>query len=1718
MTLKRTLSFCLALTLILSILAPCGVLTANAATTLYGEKELEQVVAPEIGESYYLAASAGEEMIYFRHGSVTETAPYSLATSRSINHNWVVKVTLEDSTLTQEQEAGYFQLTYTNPSNGNTSRIYCYDVVGKDGIMDTGANSANYKNRHSFIVDDIDGLKVLRKVGNNNILVAKEMEYTRNVTDEEGNTTVQTGTEWRILGVPEDDLGNDGVHPVMLLTEHAHAYNEITVDAENNSASRVCSCGKAITVYDQKVTAVDEPQIGGSYHLTANVNGTIRYFIHGTVTETSPASLRTSDNLDHNWAFPVSIEAPVEGDEGFQMTYVNPSSATVRIYCYDAIGKDGIMDTGVNSKSTLATHTFFVDEANGVKLLRQIDNNSVLVVKEVEFSRNVTDAEGNTSVQTGTEWRILGVDESELANEGVYPVFLSEKHTHTAYGETYQVSDSGHSPICWCGGYAEPIAHTYGAVTADAANNTHSRSCSVCGYTNVIYSQKYEQVNTPKIGETYYLAANVAGQLLSCNVAGGGYTGTSPYSLKTTSTIYSFTLNKALQEGKGEFQLVDENGKYLYSVAAGAGATVSSGYVNDPAKVSFSMDTVNGQTVLRAYGTQNILVVKYSDAQGAWRMWCLPESELANEGVYPVVLLDTHEHTAGGQWSFDTENYTQSRDCTVCGAVAETLYGADNKVSMAADPQVGDSYYLSANVNGKIYYFRHGTATDTVPYSLVVTSDFGHSWVMKVTLEDYTATTDGATEGFQLTYTNPSNNALTRIYCYDVLKDATVAGQTGVMDTGINTVCYKNRHTFVLAEINGQTVIQKTSNNNVLVVKLVPQTVDGKTTNVLRMLGVPASELANEGVYPVMLANAHTHSFETHHDENGHWSVCDCGSRTPVGSHNYASWTLDAEALTQSADCSVCGYSLTVASPYFDTVDSEEELQNGLAGNVYDEETELYSVVGGNNYYLTTEKDGQRYYFRLTMKTEAGSTESVTTTDVYSLYVTDDPNHRAITPVNVSAGYTKDTYILSYTTDKTRALYVNDEGKDGDIDTGITTFNGALNSPTYISRAECLWDDETGVLYHVENGEKYILVMKELSATYKVTDPDTNETTVVEGPVNEWRIAAVPAEDATAENGCYILKLAQHIHNYPAQYSADNYSHWKICPCGYVVDEEHTVEQWTVIAPPSETETGSKSGECTVCGATVTVETPITVSSWNIVLGDSIGVGFVLALAEGDEVSVAVNGEEVPAELIDNGDGTYKVFVELAAAQMADEIVITVNGYALEKTYSVRDYADVILAGEFTSYEKALVQNMLVYGGSAQRYFLHNTGNYADDGINVTAAVPGEAEELVIVDELESIKFYGASLVNRNKTAVRFYFTADSVEGLSFQVDGNIYEPVGKDGMYYIEVAGINPQDLDDTLSVFVTDGIGSLAVQYSPLLYISRVYNTASTPDALKALLQAMYGYHLAAKTYLANLNLSDDFALKSQTQKSLYEGVELYEKTYVAAGYGEVKAHIIAVDADANVELKVSAGAWDETNNAENPAEAMTVVKHFRAVKNAGYNVLGMINGGFFDLNNAKSYLPYGMQVVDGVVKQAPSSTANSYSNNWFGMTKDGKYVISDAAGYESTYVDNVQQAVGGGKLLIVDGIPVDLASERAYRTAVGVNAEGDLVMVAVEDATYSDVCHIFVDMNMEILTVLNLDGGGSTAMYVPGTYYPKALILGEDGLLPREVADAVAIVEKK
>jgi len=255
-------------------------------------------------------------------------------------------------------------------------------------------------------------------------------------------------------------------------------------------------------------------------------------------------------------------------------------------------------------------------------------------------------------------------------------------------------------------------------------------------------------------------------------------------------------------------------------------------------------------------------------------------------------------------------------------------------------------------------------------------------------------------------------------------------------------------------------------------------------------------------------------------------------------------------------------------------------------------------------------------------------------------------------------------------------------------------------------------------------------------------------------------------------------------------------------------------------------------------------ETGSALKGWNIILGDDIGVKFTLNSAD-YTVITTVNGAEVTPTI--SGE---TVTVNVAAAQMTDIIGLTVkNGEQVVHTgeYSVRQYADTILNGNYDAQVKDMVKQMLNYGAAAQTYFNYNAEDLANTGITVDeAAVPTEVPAIAVEDNLAGISLYGMSLVFRNKIAVRFYFdVTGDIDDFTFSQGA----PVEKEGRYYVEVAGINPQDLDKDITLSVNDG--ALSVTYSPMTYIVRQYNSEKSAAALKTLVQAMYGYHLEAKTY---------------------------------------------------------------------------------------------------------------------------------------------------------------------------------------------------------------------------------------------------------------------------
>ena len=306
----------------------------------------------------------------------------------------------------------------------------------------------------------------------------------------------------------------------------------------------------------------------------------------------------------------------------------------------------------------------------------------------------------------------------------------------------------------------------------------------------------------------------------------------------------------------------------------------------------------------------------------------------------------------------------------------------------------------------------------------------------------------------------------------------------------------------------------------------------------------------------------------------------------------------------------------------------------------------------------------------------------------------------------------------------------------------------------------------------------------------------------------------------------------------------------------------HSYGKWSVVSPSTFTTNGIQKKVCSLCGDTVTEGLDLLVGKvdhWNIVLEDDYAVNFYLQVSESIEstakVKISIGNETLSyniSALEKTGDGYYKITVNISAAQMNDQvIVIVMNSRDIGSTsaYTAREYCDEILANPEHSAYHDLVREMLNYGAMAQMYFDYDTEYLANDGISgvANAEIPETAEELTVSDKISGVSFYGASLVYRDRIAVRYYFTG-VVTGLTFTANGNTYTPIAKDGMYYIEIADILPQNLDQQITLTVTDANGNtLTVTYGPMNYIVRMNEKGS--EVLRNLLKALYNYHLAAK-----------------------------------------------------------------------------------------------------------------------------------------------------------------------------------------------------------------------------------------------------------------------------
>ncbi len=223
----------------------------------------------------------------------------------------------------------------------------------------------------------------------------------------------------------------------------------------------------------------------------------------------------------------------------------------------------------------------------------------------------------------------------------------------------------------------------------------------------------------------------------------------------------------------------------------------------------------------------------------------------------------------------------------------------------------------------------------------------------------------------------------------------------------------------------------------------------------------------------------------------------------------------------------------------------------------------------------------------------------------------------------------------------------------------------------------------------------------------------------------------------------------------------------------------------------------------------------------------------------------------------------------------------------------------------------------------------------------------------------------------------------------------------------------------------------------------------------------------------------LGEDIYFTSRTDYVLAPGItETHITTNNAEGNNQIASYAVEVDLN-NPTTSIIAGYKDY--NGKKLGFQKVRDQAYAAEEKRGLNVVAGANADFFNMQTGE---PYGALVMQGTTYHSESKLP------WFGITKDGKAVIS-----KGKLTSDIVEAVGGKILLVENGevteeaLEHDLGKTLAPRTAAGITADGKVILYVADgrQAPYSsgqyfyELAHTLAALGCE--TALCLDGGGST-----------------------------------
>lgn len=314
---------------------------------------------------------------------------------------------------------------------------------------------------------------------------------------------------------------------------------------------------------------------------------------------------------------------------------------------------------------------------------------------------------------------------------------------------------------------------------------------------------------------------------------------------------------------------------------------------------------------------------------------------------------------------------------------------------------------------------------------------------------------------------------------------------------------------------------------------------------------------------------------------------------------------------------------------------------------------------------------------------------------------------------------------------------------------------------------------------------------------------------------------------------------------------------------------------------------------------------------------------------------------------------------------------------------------------------------------------------------------------------------------------------------------------------------------------------------KYAPLGYRSLYLPEATAIDTFSTAVQEHILYkeidaETFAKLILENTNLVN--SIQKNVSTTITSGLTYTEIEYLNKDNAPMALYILLADIENNVSLKATAAA-----NGDNLNSKESVRRQVGYVKDRGYDVLAAVNGDFWRVNanetdNTPMRQTYGALYIDGVMKKDITRTASQYY--YSAILDNGMFTTGDKNHYNNNKTE-IRESIGGRYLLVENGEYVGHKISNtaiAPRTSVGKFDSHWVVFIVVDGrrpthsqgVTMQELGMIYNAIGVK--TAINLDGGGSTTLFVKDSNNELELKNKPSDNAERSVANAWTIVKTR